>query len=53
MEFKAEELSREELIRLVKKLFKEKEALEREFKKYKNSNAPSSAHHHLKSNETH
>ena len=50
MEFKAEDLSREELIRLVKKLFKEKEDLERELRKYKNSNTPSSANVHLKPN---
>lgn len=49
MEIKVNDLSREELIDLVKKLFKEKEELERELKKYKNPNTPSSSNKHIKS----
>jgi len=41
MKFKLEELSKEELIKIIKKL-------ERELKKYKNPNTPSSANQHLK-----
>src|SRR3989344_6379048 len=48
MEIKVDDLSREELIKLVKKLFKEKEELERELKKYKNPNTPSSSNKHIK-----
>lgn len=49
MEIKVDKLSRKELIDLVKKLFKEKEELERELKKYKNPNTPSSSNKHVKS----
>lgn len=48
MEIKVDDLSREELIDLVKKLFKEKEELERELKKYKNPHTPSSSNKYLK-----
>lgn len=48
MRIKVEDLSREELIDLVKKLFKEKEELERELKKYKNPHTPSSSNKHIK-----
>ncbi len=41
MKFKLEELSKEELIKIIKKL-------ERELKKYKNPNTPPSANQHLK-----
>ena len=50
-------MTKEELIKLVKKLINEKEKsdekaknLEKELKKYKNSNTPSSANKHLKEN---
>lgn len=50
-------MTKEELIKLVKKLIREKEKsdekarnLEKELKKYKNSNTPSSANKHLKEN---
>ncbi len=49
MEIKVNDLSREELIDLVKKLFKEEEELERELKKYQNPNTPSSSNKHIKS----
>lgn len=48
MEIKVNDLSREELIDLVKKLFKEKEELERELKKYKNPHTPPSSNKHIK-----
>ena len=50
MNFKAEDLNREDLIKLVKKQQEEIQKLERELKKYKNSNTPSSANTHLKLN---
>lgn len=43
------DLSKEELIELVKELDKKNEDLERELKKYKNPNTPSSSNKHLKS----
>ncbi len=49
MEIKVEDLSREELIKIVKKQYEEIEKLERELKKYKNPNTPSSSNKHLKS----
>lgn len=45
-----EDKSKEEIIDEYIKLYKEKEKLERELKKYKNSNTPSSANKHLQQN---
>lgn len=45
---RAEKLSREELIELVKKLYEETQKLKKELRKYKNPNTPPSAHPHLK-----
>lgn len=42
------DLTKEELIELVKELDKKNDELERELKKYKNPNTPSSAHKHIK-----
>ncbi len=50
MQFKVEELNKEELIKIIKKQDEEIQRLERELKKYKNPNTPSSAHPHLKPN---
>lgn len=57
VKIKLKELSKDELIdvilrkdKLVQRLKKEKEKLEKELKKYKNSNTPSSANKHLKEN---
>ena len=57
VKIKLKDLSKDELIdvilrkdRIVQRLKKEKEKLEKELKKYKNSNTPSSANKHLKEN---
>ena len=57
VKIRLEDMTKEELIKLVKKLISEKEKsdekaknLEKELKKYKNSNTPSSANKHLKEN---
>ena len=42
------DLTREELIELIKKLDKKNDELERELKKYKNPNTPSSSNKHIK-----
>ena len=44
------DLSKEELIELVKTLDKKNDELERELKKYKNPNTPSSSNKHIKAN---
>ncbi len=44
------DLTKEELIELVKSLDKKNDELERELKKYKNPNTPSSSNKHIKSN---
>jgi len=45
---KFKEKSRDEILEEMFEIYKEKEKLERELKKYKNSNTPPSAHPHLK-----
>lgn len=49
-EIKLSGLNKEELIKLVKKLYKEKQELKKELKKYKNPNTPSSSNKHIKLN---